>query len=166
MRRFTVTDDSSKTGCVAGVYIQDEWQITNQLTLNIGVRFDQMYQYIDANQFSPRVNLVYKPTDTTTFHAGYARYFTPPPQAIAAPANIAAFANTTAAPRHIPAKSGSAGTLALFRRRRVAKITPRLEVGRRRLLQDRADLLDDGQFGAALVLNGFNYDAATTRASS
>jgi subtilase family serine protease len=28
---------------------------TNQLTLNWGLRFDQLYQYVDANQLSPRV---------------------------------------------------------------------------------------------------------------
>jgi hypothetical protein len=25
--------------------------------LNAGLRFDQMYQYVDANQFSPRISL-------------------------------------------------------------------------------------------------------------
>jgi outer membrane receptor protein involved in Fe transport len=68
----------SKVGWLAGVYVQDEWKITKQLTLNTGVRFDQMVGYVDANQFSPRVNLTYKVTPETTFHAGYARYFTPP----------------------------------------------------------------------------------------
>jgi len=33
----------------------------------------------DENQLSPRANLIYQPTDATTLHAGYARYFTPPP---------------------------------------------------------------------------------------
>ena len=75
--------------------LQDEWRITDQLTLNAGLRFDQMWQYVDANQLSPRVNLVYKPFAGTTLHAGYARYFTPPPQAIAGPVNIAAFDTDT-----------------------------------------------------------------------
>ena len=57
-----------------------------------------MYQYVDANQLSPRVALVYKPFDGTTFHAGYARYFTPPYQAQAYTANIALFTNTTNQP--------------------------------------------------------------------
>ena len=39
----------------------------------------QLEQYVSADQISPRLGFVYKPTDTTTLHAGYARYFTPPP---------------------------------------------------------------------------------------
>ncbi|MGA6936937.1 MAG: TonB-dependent receptor, partial [Pseudolabrys sp.] len=95
---FTVNDNLSKLGWITGLYLQDEWRITDKLTLNAGVRFDQMWQFVNANQLSPRFNVVYKPLDGTTLHAGYARYFTPPPQAIAAPANISPFANTTAQP--------------------------------------------------------------------
>ena len=61
------------------------------LTLNTGVRFDQMWQYQNANQLSPRVSLTYQPIETTTFHAGFARTFTPPVQVIAAPTNTALF---------------------------------------------------------------------------
>ena len=75
---FTVFDSSPKTGWLIGTYLQDEWKITNQLTLNVGLRFDQMYQYVDADQLSPRVSLTWKPSDDTTFHVGYARTFTPP----------------------------------------------------------------------------------------
>ena len=48
-----------------------------------------MYQYTDANQLSPRISLTWTPFDGTVFHAGYARYFTPPPQVMAAPTNLA-----------------------------------------------------------------------------
>src|SRR5208337_4219959 len=92
-----VVDQEDKLGWIAGVYIQDEWRITNQLTLNSGLRFDQMWQYVDANQLSPRIALVYKPLDGTVFHAGFARNFTPPSQAVGAPENYALFNNTVAA---------------------------------------------------------------------
>ena len=78
---FTIDDPNSKLGWNIGTYIQDEWKITRELTLNAGLRFDQLYQYVNANQLSPRVALVYKPFADITFHAGYARYFTPPYQA-------------------------------------------------------------------------------------
>ena len=94
----TITDDVAKLGWLAGVYAQDEWKITNQLTMNAGLRFDQMWQFTDANQLSPRLSFTYKPFENTTFHAGYARYFTPPVLVEAAPANIALFNNTTGAP--------------------------------------------------------------------
>jgi outer membrane receptor protein involved in Fe transport len=157
---FTVTDNNSKLGWVAGVYLQDEWKVTNQLTLNVGLRFDQMWQYVDANQLSPRFNVVYKPLDGTTLHAGYARYFTPPPQAIAAPANIAPFANTTAQPDTFQQSPVLPERAHYFDAGIVQRITPQLEVGLDAYYKISRDLLDDGQFGAALILNGFNYEKA------
>jgi outer membrane receptor protein involved in Fe transport len=157
---FTVTDNSSKLGWIAGVYAQDEWKITNQLTVNLGLRFDQMWQYVDANQLSPRVNVVYKPLDGTTLHAGYARYFTPPPQAIAAPANIAPFANTTAQPETFQQSPVLPERAHYFDAGIVQRITPQLEVGLDAYYKISRDLLDDGQFGAALILSGFNYEKA------
>ena len=83
----TIIDPVSKVGWLAGFYLQDEWKLTNQLTLNAGIRFDQMWQFVNTNQWSPRVNLVYTPWAGTQIHAGYARYFTPPLQALAGPTN-------------------------------------------------------------------------------
>ena len=161
---FTVYDSSTKLGWLAGIYLQDEWRITDQLTLNTGLRFDQMWQYVDANQFSPRVNLVYKPFDGTTFHAGYARYFTPPPQAIAAPANIALFNNTTAA-AFCTAGPGCTDPVLPERSHYfdvgvTQMLLPGLQVGVDAYYKIARDLLDDGQFGQAYVLDGFNYAKA------
>src|SRR5690242_261639 len=94
---FPITDDVHKVGWLAGVYVQDEWKITDKLTMNAGLRFDQMWQFVQANQLSPRASLTYKPFEGTTFHAGYARYFTPPVLVEAAPVNFNLFNNTTAA---------------------------------------------------------------------
>jgi len=157
---FSIFDSSSKTGWLIGTYLQDEWRINNQLTLNAGLRFDQMYQYVDANQLSPRVSLTWKPYDGTTFHAGYARNFTPPQQVIAAPANLALVQGTSQQPEVsinspvLPERSH------VFDVGVVQKIypIPGLEVGVDGYYKIARDLLDDGQFGAAYVLNGFNYD--------
>ena len=67
------------------------------MTINGGLRFDQMAEYVTTNQLSPRLSLTYKPFASTTFHAGYARYFTPPEQVLSAPTNLSGFANTSAA---------------------------------------------------------------------
>jgi outer membrane receptor protein involved in Fe transport len=159
---FTVFDSSSKTGWVLGTYLQDEWRITNDLTLNAGLRFDQMYQYVNANQLSPRVNLTWRPFEGTTFHAGYARNFTPPQQVIAAPTNLALISNTPNT--QTPAVSANDPVLPersnVFDVGVVQKIyaIPGLEVGIDGYYKRARDLLDDGQFGAAYVLTGFNYD--------
>ncbi len=157
---FSVFDSSAKTGWLFSTYLQDEWKITNQLTLNAGLRFDQMVQYVDANQLSPRISLTWKPGDGTTFHAGYARNFTPPPQVIAAPTNLALVQNTTQQPGVpvndpvLPERSH------VFDVGVVQKIypVPGLEVGVDGYYKIAKDLLDDGQFGAAYVLSGFNYE--------
>ena len=83
-------------GWLAGVYVSDEWKITDRLTLNTGARFDQMWQYVNANPLSPRLSLSYSPFDGTTFHAGFARNFTPPAQVIAARPFVVAVARPAA----------------------------------------------------------------------
>lgn len=158
-------DETSKLGWLIGVYAQDEIRLTDKLTLNVGLRFDQMYEYVDANQFSPRVNLEYRPFTGTTLHAGYARYFTPPPQVAAGPTNIALFDGTVAA------SSCPAEGCGLVQPERshyfdagiTQTIFPGLEVGVDAYYKIARDLLDDGQFGAALVLDAFNYEKAVNK---
>jgi outer membrane receptor protein involved in Fe transport len=153
-------DPNAKLGWLAGAYAQDEWRLADKLTLNAGVRFDQMCQYVTANQLSPRASLVFKPVDDTTFHIGYARYFTPPAQALAAPTNLAAYANTTQQPE-VPISS-------LVRPERAhyldvgltQRLTPQFEAGVDFYYKRARNLLDDGQFGQAYVQTAFSYDRA------
>jgi outer membrane receptor protein involved in Fe transport len=162
---FSIFDSSSKTGWLLGTYLQDEWKINNEWTLNAGLRFDQMYQYVDANQFSPRVSLTWKPFDGTTFHAGYARTFTPPTQVIAAPTNLA-LVSPPAVPANTLTPAVSQNDPVLPERANVFDVgvvqkiyaMPGLEVGIDGYYKEARDLLDDGQFGQAYVLDGFNYD--------
>ena len=42
-----------------GVYLQDIWQINEQLTLTAGSRWDGVAGVINNNMVSPRVNLLY-----------------------------------------------------------------------------------------------------------
>lgn len=155
----TIFDSSSKLGYLFGAYVQDEWRINNQLTLNYGLRFDQMWQYVDANQLSPRVSLTWKPADGTTFHAGYSRNFTPPDQVIAAPTNLALVQGTTQQPAVSQSDPVQPERSNVFDVGVVQKIypVPGLEVGVDGYYKTAKNLLDDGQFGAAYVLSGFNY---------
>jgi outer membrane receptor protein involved in Fe transport len=164
-----ITDNVSKTGWLMGVYAQDEWKVTNQFTINAGLRFDQMDQFVDANQLSPRLSFTYKPVENTTFHAGYARYFTPPVLVEAAPANIGLFNNTTGA---VPTNQGNdpvlpersnyfdAGVdqkIPLGCSSPNRKDCTNLELGFDAYYKVATDLIDNGQFGQALVLSAFNY---------
>ncbi|MGA7383407.1 MAG: TonB-dependent receptor [Methylocella sp.] len=176
-----ILDSTSKIGWLMGVYVQDEWKITDQLMTNAGLRFDQMYQYVDANQLSPRISFTYKPSENMTWHAGYARYFTPPVLVEAAPADIALFRNTTGAPtqflddpvrpershyfdagvdQKIPLGCSSLAPLMLTPSAAGERDCGTLEVGVDAYYKIANDLIDNGNFGQALVLSAFNYAKA------
>ena len=157
---YGVYDSSAKVGWIAGVYAQDEWKLTDQLTLNGGLRFDQMWQFVETNQVSPRASVVLKPTDGMTLHGGYARNFTPPPQALASPTTLAFYNNTTQQPE-IPFSSPVRPERAhYFDVGATQKLTRELEVGLDFYYKRARNLLDDGQFGQAYALTAFNYDRA------
>ena len=160
---FSIDDRIRKTGILAGGYVQDEWKITDRLILNTGLRFDQMYQYVDANQLSPRVSATWTPFDGTVFHAGYARYFTPPQQISAAPTNLALVGGSTQQPG-VPFNSPVQPERADYYDVGVVQtVLPGFDVGVDAYLKLAHNLLDDGQFGAAYVLSAFNYARATNQ---
>jgi hypothetical protein len=160
----TLLDDyASKLGWNLGAYVQDEWTLVPGLTLNMGVRFDQLEQFVSANQFSPRVAMVYTPHAGTTIHAGAARYFTPPMQAQATPTNLALFRNTTQQPALgldnpvLPERS------TYFDLGADQALLPGLGIGADVYEKRATDQLDDGQFGQAVVLTQFNYARGYSR---
>jgi outer membrane receptor protein involved in Fe transport len=155
---FAITDSTSLLGWNIGTYVQDEWKLTNQLTVNMGLRFDQLYQFVDANQLSPRFAVVYKPFDGTSIHAGYARYFTPPYQAQATQSNIALFANTTNQPDIPVADPVKPERSHYFDAGVDQTVLPGLTMGIDAYYKMAKDMIDDGQFGQAVVLTQFNYD--------
>src|SRR4029079_10296105 len=86
-----IVDNNNKYGYFYGFYLQDEWKPFEQLTINFGGRLDFENAFADENQLSPLFNVFNKPFDWTTLHAGYARYFTPPPLEAVPEATIAKF---------------------------------------------------------------------------
>ena len=157
---FGIFDAERKTGVVAGVYLQDEFRLTRDLTINGGARFDTLHQYTDASQISPRLGLVYKPIEGTTIHAGYARYFTPPELALSAPTPVGSFANTTGASEVTQVSPVKPERSHYFDAGVTQRLAPGLDVGVDAYYKIARNLLDDGQFGQALVLTAFNYDHA------
>jgi hypothetical protein len=164
----TITDNVAATGYLAGVYVQDEWKVTNQFIINGGLRFDQMWQFVDANQLSPRISFTYLPFDFTKIHWGYARYFTPPVLVEAAPANIGLFNNTSGASTSpgtdpvLPERShyfdaGVDQNIPFGCSNPTAKDCTDLDLGVDAYYKLATDLIDNGNFGQALVLSAFNY---------
>ena len=155
---FSITDNHKLHGLFAGLYLQDEWKIAAGLTLNYGARFDLFNSSFDnENQFSPRLNFIYKPTDATAFHAGYARYFTPPPVENVSSSTVAAFDNTSNAAASDQADPEKAERADYFDAGISQTLAPGFQVGLDGYYKLAKNQLDDGLFGQTLILAAFNY---------
>ena len=158
----TVVANGGNSGLTAGIYLQDEWQLNNRLTLNYGARYDIFDVSFDNEwQISPRANLVWKIDDATTAHLGYARYFMPPTLQFIPPDVVRQFDFTTDAPfnnRDDPAKVERDHYFDMGFSR---QITPAWQITGDSFWKLAKNLLDDGQFGTAVILNNFNYSSGS-----
>jgi TonB dependent receptor len=153
----TIVDNNSKIGYVFNLYLQDEWKIIDQLTLNYGARFDDVNAYVQEWQISPRINLVLHLNEGTDVHAGYSRYFTPPPMESVAPKDIALFSGTTNAAEVNQASNVRSERDNYYDVGVTQNVLKNFHVGLDGYYKDAQHLLDEGQFGAALVFTPFNY---------
>jgi outer membrane receptor protein involved in Fe transport len=157
---MNISDGGGKTGGLYGVYIQDEWRIAPTVTLNYGLRFDAVDQYTHESQVSPRINVVWKPTATTTVTAGYSRYFVPPPFELVSPSSVALFANTTAAPTVTQDNTVKAERSNYYDIGINQVVVPGMSIGVDAYYKQATNLIDEGQFGAPIILSAFNYAKA------
>lgn len=161
-----VNDGGGQTGFTYSAYLQDEWHLLAPLTLNYGLRFDVLNAYTDAEQLSPRINLVWKPDGATAFHAGYSRYFTPPSLELIAGQSIAKFAGTTGYPAGYTPAAPPLDKPILPERSNYFDIGaehtffPGFKLGVDGYWKIARDLIDEGQFGAPIILSVFNFGHA------
>ena len=153
-----VNDIALQTWIYSG-YMQDEWKPTEKLTFNYGVRFDLYDGLVRADQASPRVAVEYKLFKGTTLHAGYARQMTPPPDRTGINRH---YRRSFKAPTGAPPSNGNGTPTVerdhLFDVGVTQQIIPGLNVGIDSYYKKAADLIDEGQFGPALIFETFNYD--------
>lgn len=154
---LTIVDNSDKRGNLSSLYVQDEWRIDPRLTVNYGLRFDHVAAFTNEHQFSPRLNALWKITDATALHAGYARYFTPPPQELVLQESIDKFLGTTNEPEITVSDTVKAERTHYFDVGLSHTVSPQLTIGIDTYYKRITNLLDEGQFGQALILTPFNY---------
>ncbi|WDS35947.1 TonB-dependent receptor [Pseudoxanthomonas sp.] len=153
-----IPDASRFHTSTTAIYLQDEWKIGDDWVVNYGLRGDRYKAFgSEEGQVSPRIGAVWQATDSTTVHAGYARYFTPPAAELISTGDIALYNGTTN-------QQVAAGTNApLSERSNYYDLGVSQNVGDHLTLgldayDRRADRLqDEGQFGAAYIYSTFNY---------
>ncbi|TAJ22371.1 MAG: TonB-dependent receptor [Nitrospirae bacterium] len=148
--------DNRKIAWREEFWAQDQYTPTEQLTFNLGLRYDHIQAYTNSGQVSPRVGVTYKADQANVFHAFYGRLFTPP--------NIESVAvlsqnltGTTAQP-----ENGTGSTVRPERSHYVevggyhafSRLATLQVVG---YYKFNEDMLDAGQFGTTPMLNYFNF---------
>jgi outer membrane receptor for ferrienterochelin and colicins len=154
---ISIVDDSRNTQTMESVYLQDEWRIVPVVTVNYGLRFDHYTAFSSGSQVSPRVNIVWQALENTTLHAGYSRFFSPPPFELVANNSILKFLNTTNAPEVTSGDVVKAEKSNYYDVGAQQKLTNELTVGVDSYYKQATDLIDEGQFGAPIILTPFNY---------
>ncbi|MCC7634767.1 TonB-dependent receptor [Stenotrophomonas rhizophila] len=155
---IVIPDASAFHASTTALYVQDQWRLAEDWTLNYGLRGDRFKAFGGSEgQLSPRLGVVWNAGDSTTVHAGYSRYFTPPASELVAGSDIALYDGTS------NQQPGTGSTTPLSERSDYFDVGVSQQVGEHLTLGlDAYDrkvdrLQDEGQFGAAYIYSTFNY---------
>src|SRR6266436_6590741 len=154
---FTVVDDGDKTERIESLYVQDEYRLLQTLTINFGGRFDHFTAFASGSQLRPRLNVVWQALADTTVHGGYSRYFSPPPFELVGSETVSRFNGTSNAAAVTQADTPKAERANYVDLGVEQKITGALTAAIDSYYKWSKDLIDEGQFGAPIILTPFNY---------
>jgi TonB dependent receptor len=154
----TLNDSEHEWGFISGVYLQDEWQPLSNLTINSGGRLDFSKTYLTEDQFSPRINLVYRLTPAFTVNAGYARIFSPPVLEYIRPSVFAQFLNSTDAPTSLSDSIPHAERSHSFAAGATCEAVPGLSIGLQAYYKLVRNMQDETQLGQSLIFTPFTYE--------
>jgi outer membrane receptor protein involved in Fe transport len=155
---LVIPDNGTQAQEIDSGYLQDEWRVREPFTLNYGLRFDHYSAYSHGSLLQPRINFVWQVAEGTTVHGGYSKYFIPPPFELIAGTTISKFINTTAQPsilQDTPPFGEKANYYDLGVQQKL--LDNALTLGVDSFYEQAQHLIDEGQFGAPIVLTPFNY---------
>src|SRR6202020_1672295 len=102
-------------------------------------------------------NAVWQALPDTTVHAGYSRYLSPPPFELVGGKDVALFENTTSPPLTPQATAPLAERANYYDVGVQQKFWRALTLGLDTYYKQSVNLIDEGQFGAPIILTPFNY---------
>lgn len=152
-----IEEKSVKNSQFYSLYLQNEWKANEKLTLNYGGRFDVSRSYSNENQLSPRLGMVYDLTKKTKIHAGFARYFTPPPTSAISQTNRQSFDNTSNASESEENSKAKAERTSYYDIGIAHQFSPNLNLAIDGYYKDIKNMIDEHQFGNSLIYTPFNY---------
>jgi len=152
-----ISDNGAHDQFEYSFYIQDEWKALESLTVNYGLRFDEVDAYLNEGQISPRLNVVWLPYQGATLHLGYSRYFTPPPFELVGGETLSKFASTTAATPVLEDSTPKSERTDYYDIGAQQKFGRHITIGIDGYYRESENLIDEGQFGAPIILTPFNY---------
>lgn len=154
---LSVINNAHANNYIGGVYITDLWRVAANLTASVGIRWDTLSGFSSGHQVDPSLSVVYRPSSSTTVHAGFARYFQVPSLLGISPTAQAAFQGTTAAgppgistPVPEDDREWDVGV--------VQTIAQHFTVSADAFYEWTQHYLDTGQFGVVPIFAPFNYD--------
>ncbi|HXW76444.1 MAG TPA: TonB-dependent receptor, partial [Candidatus Eremiobacteraceae bacterium] len=71
-------DNPSKRGTSLGIYGEDQYTASSNVTVDYGLRYDRSTGFVDGNQVEPRIEVDDKVTSRDTFHVYYGRLYAAP----------------------------------------------------------------------------------------
>ena len=170
---FATNQDKEKTGEILrinnnkanntrlySIYAQNEYKPNQKLSLNLGLRFDQAQGVVNENQLSPRITSLYQFNSQTKLHGGFAQYFTAPKAELADNRNPQIFRNTTNQSENNDSSPLKSERNNFYDLGVSHKFNKSLTLAIDGYFKDIKNLLDEGQFGNAMIYSQYNFQKA------
>jgi outer membrane receptor protein involved in Fe transport len=155
---ISITSNLNKINVIYGVYLQDTWRLSEKLSVNFGSRWDRGTGLVNDSQFSPTINLVFKPRTDTTVHAGFARNFQVPNCQGISNGIVALQGTTDGVGPGIPLNTKlDAETDYTWDAGYTHQLIPHLVLAQDSYFRVDRHYIDEGQFGFVPLDSPFNY---------